>query len=100
MSPASSKFSNAMDRSAESNVFQRLLLALGLAPESLSRRNKCQVSRRPERARAFFIFNDRAASEVHAAHASSAGPARHRWALLLRQLGDHGLGRDEQARDP
>src|SRR5260370_15069019 len=98
MSPASSKFSNAMDRSAESNVFQCLLLALGLATESLSSRNKCQVSRRPERARAFFIFNDRAASEVHAAHAS-AGPARHRWALLLRQLGDHGLGRDEQARD-
>jgi hypothetical protein len=36
----------ATDRSAESNVFQCFLLALGLAPESLSRRNKCQVSKK------------------------------------------------------
>src|SRR5215831_19799203 len=34
-------------------------------------------------------------SEVHAA----PGPAWHGQALLLRQLGDHGLGRDEQAGD-
>jgi hypothetical protein len=40
-------------------------------------------------------------SEVHAAH-SAHGLHRDRsasGALLLRQLGDHGLGRDEQAGD-
>src|SRR5712692_8434906 len=35
-------------------------------------------------------------SEVHVAHAA-AGAAGHRRALLLRQLGDHGLGGDQQA---
>src|SRR6266480_5043636 len=61
-----------------------------------------RFQRRPERARAFFILNDRSsASEVHAAHSAhaSTGTSRHRWALLLRQLGDHGLGRDQQAGD-
>jgi hypothetical protein len=39
--------------------------------------------------------------EVHAAHSAhtSTGTSRHRWALLLRQLGNHRLGRDEQAGD-
>src|SRR5204862_2696069 len=49
-----------------------------------------------------FILNDRSsASEVHAAHSAhaSTGTARHRWALPLRQLGNHRLGRDEQTRD-
>src|SRR6266700_7499945 len=62
---------------------------------------RVRFQRRPERARAFFILNDRSsASEVHAAHSAhaSTGTARHRWALLLRHLCNHGLGCDEQAR--
>src|SRR5208282_4693116 len=41
------------------------------------------------------------ASEVHAAHSAhtSTGTARHRCALLLRQLGDHRLGGNQQTRD-
>jgi len=45
------------------------------------------------------LHHDRSsASEVHAAHAS-IGTARHRWALPLRQLGNHRLGGDQQTRD-
>ena len=38
------------------------------------------------------------ASEVHAAH-PAAGTARHRWALFLRQFGNHRLGGNQQTRD-
>src|SRR6185312_4344706 len=37
-----------------------------------------------------------ARSIVHSAHSTHAAATRHRWALLLRQLGNHGLGGDEQ----
>jgi hypothetical protein len=52
------------------------------------------ASKRPGRARAFVVLKR---SEIHAAHAA-AGPAWHSRALLLRHLGDHRLGGDEQAR--
>ena len=54
--------------------------------------------RRPGRARAFAVLKR---LEVHAAHAAhaAASAARHRRALLLRHLGHHGLGGDEQTRD-
>jgi hypothetical protein len=42
----------------------------------------------------FIVRNDRSGvSEVHATHSAhtSTGTARHRWALLLRQLGNHRL---------
>ena len=38
------------------------------------------------------------ASEFHAAH-PAAGTARHRWALFLRQFGNHRLGGNQQTRD-
>src|SRR5215204_442395 len=40
-----------------------------------------------------------ARSIVHSAHSTHAAAARHRRALLLRQLGDHGLGGDQEAGD-
>src|SRR6266508_3719163 len=61
---------------------------------SIERVDGCQLSKK---ARACPGLRRSRRPEVHAAHA--AGPAWHRWALLLRQLGDHGLGGDEQARD-
>src|ERR1700738_5547973 len=48
-----------------------------------------------------FSMINRATSEVHPAHSAhaSTGTARHRWALLLRHLGNHRLGGNEQTRD-
>ena len=42
-----------------------------------------------------------ARSVIHATHSahSTPGAARHRWALLLRQLGNHRLGGDQQTCD-
>src|SRR5712691_27481 len=54
--------------------------------------------RRPGRARAFFVLKRLEVHAAHSAHAST-GTARHRWALLLRQLGHHRLGGNQQARD-
>jgi hypothetical protein len=54
--------------------------------------------RRPGRVRALFVLKR---LEVHAAHSAhtSTGTSRNRWALLLRQLGNHRLGGNQQTRD-
>src|SRR6478736_9788298 len=58
----------------------------------LSHEDTCQVSNKAGACSGLLYLQiDRAsASEVHAAHSAhaSAGPTRHRWALLLRQLRD------------
>src|SRR5207244_740566 len=38
-------------------------------------------------------------SIVHSAHSAHAAAARHGWALLLRQFGDHRFGSDQEARN-